>query len=263
MAKVVKIAQFADHLARPGQIGVEAAEVDAVLQGEDVGLVVQLQAQLGKFKPCKVQSLNRCRLIRADHIPVVHIHPCQRQVQLLAHIVHEGADVEHRVDVARLVSQGQALVHGVDVSPHQRPDVRVGKPGFQRGLEPPVVDALEEVADVALDDPALGVVPFLHGPVGQTGGLACCLVRALPPQEIGPHVPFQHLQPVVGPLAVLGRVGVQREAPGQLVVDDVIRERVLHHLVPERRGLDKPLLGFVDIERVQQVRLVRPLQKRF
>ena len=36
------VAQLLHHLARVGQVGVKPAEVDTVLQGEDVGLVVQL-----------------------------------------------------------------------------------------------------------------------------------------------------------------------------------------------------------------------------
>ena len=37
------IPQLFDHLPALGQVGVEPAEVDAVLQWKDVGLVVQLQ----------------------------------------------------------------------------------------------------------------------------------------------------------------------------------------------------------------------------
>lgn len=156
------VAQLLYHLAGLGKVGVKTAEVDTVLQREDIGLVVQLKSQLFELLPNESQRLAGRLHVRADHIPVVHIHPGQRQMQLFADIVHDEMDIEHGVDMARLVSQGQSLVYLVYVLPHERLEALVRETLGQNGLEPVVVDALEEMPDVALDNCAVGVVPFLH-----------------------------------------------------------------------------------------------------
>ena len=74
------VPQLSHYLAALGQVGVKSAEVDAILQGEDVGLVVQLQTQGGELGTNEFQRLPCRPHVRADHIPVVHIHPRQRQV---------------------------------------------------------------------------------------------------------------------------------------------------------------------------------------
>lgn len=192
----------------------KTAEVDTVLQREDIGLVVQLKSQLFELLPNESQRLAGCLHVRADHIPVVHIHPGQRQMQLFADIVHDGVDIEHSVDVAGLVSQGQSLVYLVYVLPHKRLEALVRETLGQHGLEPVMVDALEEMPDVALDNCAVGVVPLLLWPVRETGGGPRRLVCALPLEKMRPHVLFQHIEAEVDPFADLGRIGVQRQTAG-------------------------------------------------
>ncbi len=112
----------------------KTAEVDAVLQGKDIGLIVQLQAQLGKLAAYEPQRLPRRAHVWADHIPVVHIHPRQRQVQLFPDVVHNAADEENGIDVAGLVPQGQPVTHSVNEFLHQRLQPHIGKSQPQRGL---------------------------------------------------------------------------------------------------------------------------------
>lgn len=113
-----------------GQVGVESAEVDAVLQRKDISLVVQLQAQLGELAANEPQHLPCRTHVWTDRIPVVHIHTSQRQVQLFSDIVHNAANEENGVDVAGLVAQGQPVTHSVDELLHQRlqPYVRESLP---------------------------------------------------------------------------------------------------------------------------------------
>ena len=112
----------------------ETAEVDAVLQGKDVGLVVQLQAQLGELAANEPQRLPRRTHVWADHIPVVHIHTRQWQVQLFPDVVHDATDEENGVDVAGLVAQGQPVTHSVYELLHQRLQPYVWKPLPQSSL---------------------------------------------------------------------------------------------------------------------------------
>ena len=128
--------------------------------------------------------------------------------------MHDGADEEHGVDVAGLVAQGQPIAHLVDVPKHQLQDAPVLEALCQRRLEAVVVDALEEVPDVALDDRALGVVPLLHRAVRQTGSAPRRLVRALLAEKVGPHVLLKHFKAEVYPFPDLGGVGIPRQAPG-------------------------------------------------
>ena len=111
----------------------EPAEVDAVSQGEDVGLLVQFQPQFGKLRPDATQRLAGRFHVGADHIPVVHIHPGQRQVQLFIDEVHHRVDEKDCIDVAGLVSQGQPL-HRVDILPHQPLQALVVEPFGQRAF---------------------------------------------------------------------------------------------------------------------------------
>ena len=256
------VPQLLDDLPRLGQVHMKSAEVDAVSQGKDVRLLVQLQPQPGKPFPGQPQGLPGCLHVGADHVPIVVVHAGQGQAQLLVDEVHDAVGEVHRKDVAALVSQGQPL-HLVDVRPHEPLHPLVREAIGQRPLQPLVVDALEEVPHVPLDDRAVCVVPLLHGPVGETGGLACRLVRPLPPQEVGPHVLRQVLDALVRPLAPLGGVGVPGQTWAQFRVDHKVVFRPLYHLVPEAGCLNEPLFRLIDQERVQRVRRVVPLRKRF
>ena len=120
--------QLPHHLPRLGEVGMEPAEVDPVLKREDIGLVVQLKPQLCKFRPDCGKGLPRRVHVRADHIPVVHIHPGEWQLQHFVDIVHNAAHIKNGVDVTGLVAQGKSVPHLVDELLHHGEDPLIREP---------------------------------------------------------------------------------------------------------------------------------------
>lgn len=101
-------------------------------------------------------------------------------MQFLSCIVHDGVDKEHGIDMAGLMTK-RKTIYRVDVPPHQLLQAAVREPLRQRVFQPLMVYTLEEVPDVALDDCAVRIVPFLYRFGGKSGGAPCGLVRSLFP----------------------------------------------------------------------------------
>ena len=64
---------FSDHLARAREVGVKTEEVDAVLQREDLRLVVQPQAEGLDVVLDLLQDPAEQQLVAADDVEVVHV----------------------------------------------------------------------------------------------------------------------------------------------------------------------------------------------
>lgn len=74
---------LADHTPGVVDVGVEAQEVQAVAQREDVCLLIQLQPALGQVLPDHHQGLLQPLLALADDVEVVHISAVIPEAQLL------------------------------------------------------------------------------------------------------------------------------------------------------------------------------------
>lgn len=96
---------------------------------------------------------------------------------------------------------------------------------------------------IALQYPAVGVVPLVHRPGRQAGSLAGCFVCCLSAEEIVAHGRSQTVEAVVGAFADLAGVVVPDEAPGERRLEDVVAERVLDDFALEVDGEDERSLG--------------------
>lgn len=125
-----------------------------------------------------------------------------------------------------------------------------------------MVYAGEEVPDVRLQDPALRIVPFLSGPVGEPRRPPGGFVVALALQVVVPHLVFQVGQSEVHTLPDLGSIVALDEAPGDGVIEYVVDQGVLDHFVDEGGGLYQPPLWLEYLEGFKLARMVGSGEKQ-
>lgn len=246
-----------DHLAGAREIGVEAEEVDAILEREDLRLAVQAQAQRLDVLLDPLEDLPEQQLVAADDVEVVHVTAID-EAEVIPQPVVEVVQIEQGEQLARLVADGDPGVwRAVDDDPEQPLDevdqllVRQEGQSLAGLLEADgVQQGVKELGKVTFQHPALGVVPLLHRPVWQAGGPPGLLVCRLPAEKVVAHGAGQTVEAVVGAFADLPRIVIPDEAPGEYGLEDIVAERVLDDFALEVYGKDEPLLGLVHLEGV-------------
>lgn len=177
-------------------------------KGIDLRLLIQLIAQFCEFLRCLCQDFLGPLLGVHDGIPVIHEHAGQGTAEILIDVVKNAGHIEDRANMAGLVPKRQSF-HLVDVEPQQAAEPLIRKPRENCRLQKRMVCGRKALSDVTFDDPSVRIIPLLHRAVRQTEFLAPFLICRLLPQEISPHLLFQHVQAIVLALAGLRRVGVK------------------------------------------------------
>ena len=149
------------------------------------------------------------------------------------------------------MSQRQALVKLLDVLSQQIAVALIAQSWVNGSFQLFLVGRLKAFPHIALDHPAVRIIPFLHGAVRQTEFPSTLLVSGLSFEKIVPHLLFHHVHAVVLPLSGLCGKGVERNGLDQRRIDYVVCQVALYDLVAERRSVDSPCLRLVDHERVQ------------
>ncbi len=257
-----------DHLAGARQIGVEAEEVDAVLQWEDLRLVVQPQAEGLDALLDLLQDPTELQLVAADDVEVVHV-PAVHEAEIVAQPVVEVVEVEQGEELAALVPDRDAgiwrAVDDLPQKPHREgPELLVLEE--HQGLACLLItnrmeQGVKELREIALQHPPVSVVPLVHWAVWQAGGPAGLLVCRLPAEKVVTHGAGEPVEAVVGAFSSLAGIVVANKAPAEVGLEDVVTEGVLHHLPLEVNGEDEALLGLVDLEGVIRAEgIVTPLK---
>ena len=110
---------LSDHLAGAREIGVEAEEVDAVLEREDLRLAVQAQAQRLDVLLDPLEDLPEQQLVAADDVEVIHVTAID-EAEVIPQPVVEVVQIEQGEQLARLVADGDPGVwRAVDDDPEQ------------------------------------------------------------------------------------------------------------------------------------------------
>lgn len=108
--------------------------------------------------------------------------------------------------MAGLMSQRQALVKLLDVLSQQIAVALIAQSWVNGSFQLFLVGRLKAFPHIALDYPAVRIIPFLHGAVRQTEFPSTLLVSGLSFEKIVPHLLFHHVHAVlIAPLPFLGR----------------------------------------------------------
>lgn len=146
----------------------EAEEVDAVLEREDLRLAVQAQAQRLDVLLDPLEDLPEQQLVAADDVEVIHVTAID-EAEVIPQPVVEVVQIEQGEQLARLVADGDPGVwRAVDDDPEQPLDevdqllVRQEGQSLAGLLEADgVQQGVKELGKVTFQHPALGVVPLL------------------------------------------------------------------------------------------------------
>ena len=110
---------LSDHLAGVRDVGMEAEEVDAVLQREDLRLFVQPQAEGCDVRLDLLEDAPELQLVAVDDVKVVHV-PAIHEAEIVAQPVVELVQIEQGEQLARLVADWYARIRrAVDDDPQQ------------------------------------------------------------------------------------------------------------------------------------------------
>lgn len=209
----------------------EAEEVDAILEREDLRLAVQAQAQRLDVLLDPLEDLPEQQLVAADDVEVVHVTAID-EAEVIPQPVVEVVQIEQGEQLARLVADWDPGVwRAVDDDPEQPLDevdqllVRQEGQSLAGLLEADgVQQGVKELGKVAFQYRALGVVPLLHRPVWQAGGPPGLLVCCLPAEKVVAHGVGQTVEAVVGAFADLSGIVIPDEAPGEYWLEDIVAE---------------------------------------
>ena len=124
--------------------------------------------------------------------------------------------------MAGLMSQRQALVKLLDVLSQQIAVALIAQSWVNGSFQLFLVGRLKAFPHIALDHPAVRIIPFLHGAVRQTEFPSTLLVSGLSFEKIVPHLLFHHVHAVVLPLSGLCGKGVERNGLDQRRIDYVV-----------------------------------------
>lgn len=98
---------LSDHLSGVREVGVEAEEVDAIFQREDLRLSVQPQAERYDVLLDFLEDLPEQQLVAANNVEVVHISAIY-EAEVVPQPVIEVVQIEQGEQLARLVADRDA-----------------------------------------------------------------------------------------------------------------------------------------------------------
>lgn len=152
-----------DNLAGLGQIYVPAKVIDAVLQREDLRLLIEIQLKLAPdvFRHL-LQAFFQVLFIRVDQNAIVHIAGIVLDPQPLFDQPVEAVEVVYSKPLAGLISHRQPFswrnFKAVDDLIQQVEHVCVGEYSRQLFLQDFVVDAVEKLVNVTFQEKAVCAV---------------------------------------------------------------------------------------------------------
>lgn len=117
---------LSDHLSGVREVCVEAEEVDAIFQREDLRLSVQPQAERYDVLLDFLEDLPEQQLVVANNVEVIHISAIY-EAEVVAQPVVEVVEIEQRKELAALVADRDARIRRTVNNKPQKPlDEQVG-----------------------------------------------------------------------------------------------------------------------------------------